>query len=362
MTTALPSVLCPVDFSEPSRSALCNAAAVADHFGARLTVLAVDDPLLSEVAANSGHVPSLAEATVHELERFCRETLTGFESGPKTVEFKVRIGKPATEILHEASELRADLIVMSSHGRSGMGKMFFGSTTERVLRETSVPVFITPDTRPPVASLSEIARSHQSHHHAYRFDGRLIASTRGGCRSGSGVVDPPHRRPRAGADLRSVHGSFDDTRRRCRTSGECRGESASDDRIDRLWRSRRDDRRDGRPFRGDRHVGRGTPCESDRHGIAFLRSAWSSNGFSHLSCAVPHPCIRGGVAAENDSLGHDQCRRHIHSRHKLSASAWRSTASAGPDASTSMPFDASGILRALLMDHRLVGVGWVHVA
>jgi nucleotide-binding universal stress UspA family protein len=158
MTTALPSVLCPVDFSEPSRSALCNAAAVADHFGARLTVLAVDDPLLSEVAANSGHVPSLAEATMRELERFCRETLTGFESGPKTVEFKVRIGKPATEILQEASELRADLIVMSSHGRSGMGKMFFGSTTERVLRETSVPVFITPDARPPVASLSEIAR------------------------------------------------------------------------------------------------------------------------------------------------------------------------------------------------------------
>jgi nucleotide-binding universal stress UspA family protein len=158
MTNPLPSVLCPIDFSEPSRSALCYAAAIGDHCGARLTVLAVDDPLLTEVATSAGQVPSLAEATLHELKRFCRETLIDYENGPKKVEFKVRTGKPATEILREASELQADLIVMSSHGRSGVRKMFFGSTTERVLRETSVPVFITPDAKPPVASLSEIAR------------------------------------------------------------------------------------------------------------------------------------------------------------------------------------------------------------
>ena len=56
------------------------------------------------------------------------------------------------------AELDVDLIVISSHGRSGLRKMFFGSTTERVLRETTVPVLITPDDKPPTSSLSEIAR------------------------------------------------------------------------------------------------------------------------------------------------------------------------------------------------------------
>ena len=157
MTTSWPSLLCPVDFSEPSRAALCYAAAIADHFGARMTVLSVDDPLLAEAAGGSGHATSLADATMEELKRFCRETLVDYATGPKRVAFKIRTGKPATEILREASESNAELIVMSSHGRSGMRKMFFGSTTERVLRETSVPVFITPDARPPVASLSGIA-------------------------------------------------------------------------------------------------------------------------------------------------------------------------------------------------------------
>jgi nucleotide-binding universal stress UspA family protein len=158
MTPSWPCVLCPVDFSEPSRSALCYAAAIADHFGARLAVLAVDDPLLTEVAASTGQTPPLADATLHELKRFCQETLPEWEAGPKKIEFFVTVGKPAIEILREATRTHADLIVISSHGRSGIRKMFFGSTTERVLRETAVPVLITPDSRPPVSSLSDIAR------------------------------------------------------------------------------------------------------------------------------------------------------------------------------------------------------------
>ena len=158
MTTPVPSILCPVDFSEPSRSALCYAAAVADHFGAMLTVLAVDDPFLAEAAAASGTMPALADVTLSELKRFCGDTLTDYQSGPKKVEFGVCVGKPGTEILRAADELPADLIVMSSHGRSGIPKLFFGSTTERVLRETSAPVLVTPDVRPAATSLSGISR------------------------------------------------------------------------------------------------------------------------------------------------------------------------------------------------------------
>jgi nucleotide-binding universal stress UspA family protein len=152
-----PSILCPVDFSEPSRAALSYAAAIADHFGARLTVITVDDPLLAEVAATTGLVPSLAGETENELRRFVGDTLAQPAAGPKTLAFRVTIGKPAAEILHTAQDLGADLIVMSSHGRSGVRKMFFGSTTERVLRETTVPVLVTPEGE-RVLSLSDLSQ------------------------------------------------------------------------------------------------------------------------------------------------------------------------------------------------------------
>ena len=107
MPLVLPSVLCPVDFSEPSRSALAYSAAIADHFGARLTVLSVDDPLLTEVAASTGQIPSLADVTLQELERFCRETLTNYETGPKKVEFRKELPKSILgKTLHRV--LRAD--------------------------------------------------------------------------------------------------------------------------------------------------------------------------------------------------------------------------------------------------------------
>ena len=153
-----PTVLCPIDFSEPSRAALVYAAAIADHFAARLLVLAVDDPLLAEAAANAGLMPSLAEETEQELQRLCRAVLGQPIPGPKQLELHVRIGKPAVEILRHARETAVDLIVMSSRGHTGVRKMLFGSTTERVLRETFVPVVVTPPDVPASQSLSDIAR------------------------------------------------------------------------------------------------------------------------------------------------------------------------------------------------------------
>jgi nucleotide-binding universal stress UspA family protein len=78
------------------------------------------------------------------MEQFARKTF-GEESavGP-ALEFEVAVGKPAVEILRVARERSCELIVMSTHGLTGMRKLFFGSTTERVLRETTKPVLLTP--------------------------------------------------------------------------------------------------------------------------------------------------------------------------------------------------------------------------
>ena len=139
----LGSVLCPVDFSDASRGALRYASAVANHLHAELTVLTVTDPLLTEAAELSGTLEGLPDAINKELHRFCDKT---FEGGvtPTKVRYELTTGKPAVEILQFARSSPTALIVMSTHGLTGVRKLFFGSTTERVLRETTVPVLLTP--------------------------------------------------------------------------------------------------------------------------------------------------------------------------------------------------------------------------
>jgi nucleotide-binding universal stress UspA family protein len=152
-----PTILCPVDFSEGSRTALNYAAVVADHFGARLLVVSVDDPLLASAAESAGLSP-LARETESELRRFAADAAPRGSMVAATVDFRVTVGKAATEILRLANQEHSNLIVISSHGRSGIRKTFFGSTTERVLRETTIPVLVTPPDAKRVISLSGIGR------------------------------------------------------------------------------------------------------------------------------------------------------------------------------------------------------------
>ena len=137
------SVICPVDFSDASRGALRYAAVVANYFESELTVVTVTDPLLTEAAELSGAAEHLPEAINKELRRFVQKSFDGSVT-PQNMTLTVATGKPAVEILRLAKERPADLVVMSTHGLTGVRKLFFGSTTERVLRETTVPVLLVP--------------------------------------------------------------------------------------------------------------------------------------------------------------------------------------------------------------------------
>ena len=137
------SVICPVDFSDASRGALRYAAVVANYFHAELTVLTVTDPLLTEAAELSGAAEHLPEAINKELRRFVQKSFDGAVT-PENMKLTVATGKPAVEILRFAKAYPAHLVVMSTHGLTGVRKLFFGSTTERVLRETTVPVLLVP--------------------------------------------------------------------------------------------------------------------------------------------------------------------------------------------------------------------------
>lgn len=150
-------VLCPIDFSDGSRGALRYANAIAASVGARLLLLVVNDPLLLEASHFVAGPSRLVEETLREMQRFVSQTL-GVQAHTD-IEFEVAGGKPAPEILRVTREHGIELIVIASHGRSGFRKLFFGSTTERVLRETTVPTLVTAGNDAGPSDFDELRRA-----------------------------------------------------------------------------------------------------------------------------------------------------------------------------------------------------------
>jgi len=142
--TNFSSVLCPIDFSEPSRQALRTAAAVAARDGAALSVLYVNDPLLTAALAAALHDRQLASRRARELRAFVAATLSGGPKPRSRVKTLVTTGSPAEEIVKAAADGDADLIVMGTHGLSWADRLILGSTTQRVLENTRVPVLAVP--------------------------------------------------------------------------------------------------------------------------------------------------------------------------------------------------------------------------
>lgn len=140
---ALPtSILCPVDFSAHAERALRHAVALAGAWHARLTVVTVNDALLVEAAAAAGHAHTLRDqgeaALLDLLGRVPAHTTRVLPA------IDVATGPAAEEILLAAVRANADLIVMGTQGLGGTSKLMFGSTTERVMRTTRVPVLAVP--------------------------------------------------------------------------------------------------------------------------------------------------------------------------------------------------------------------------
>lgn len=133
-------VLCPVDFSEISRRALDHAAALAHWYEARLTVLNVF-PVMPVM-----DVPPLVldEKGRNELTDQLRRFTAAV---PSTVPLELRVEQ--AESIHEAirqmaTSASADLLVMGSHGRSGVSRILLGSVTERVIHHAPCPTMIVP--------------------------------------------------------------------------------------------------------------------------------------------------------------------------------------------------------------------------
>jgi nucleotide-binding universal stress UspA family protein len=142
-TITCKQILCPVDFSDFSDYAMRYAALLAQKFEARLTLLHVVAPILVPLPGDA-LVPPMRQADLADIADACRERLTRTagdlaEKG-MAVACQVTSGVPYLEILRMAEELHADMIVMGTHGRSGLVHLMIGSVAERVVRKAPCAV------------------------------------------------------------------------------------------------------------------------------------------------------------------------------------------------------------------------------
>jgi nucleotide-binding universal stress UspA family protein len=130
-------ILCPVDFGPNTRMAIDSALQMAESGGhiilfhvVPLPIPALGRPLMLEPISTAEH---------DARERLIR---LGADSLGDKVPYEVEVitGDPAVEIMVAAGEHHADLIVMATHGRTGLKHLFLGSVAERVVRESTVPV------------------------------------------------------------------------------------------------------------------------------------------------------------------------------------------------------------------------------
>src|SRR5690349_13182719 len=114
------SILCPVDFSLPSRYAFRYATALARRLRAQLTVLFIDDPLLMTAARHQyGGVRGLVKASRAELVLIVRQSSRNQHTG---MDLRVGARNPADEILRIAKRVRTDLILMGTLGSSRVNR------------------------------------------------------------------------------------------------------------------------------------------------------------------------------------------------------------------------------------------------
>ena len=150
------SILCPVDFSANSRAALRYAAMLARLADAHVLVLYVDDPLLAAASATRRSAAVLVRAAEAELRRFVTSALRGSTPMAATT-LLTRAGTPAREIVKLAEQRGCDLIVMGYRGAGRASRLLFGSTTDGVVRATTVPVVAIP----PGRRAARLPRAHR---------------------------------------------------------------------------------------------------------------------------------------------------------------------------------------------------------
>lgn len=157
-------ILVPIDYSEDSLEALQWGASLATKYGAKLILLHVIPKAVEEIYPSGpewigpftppsyyyegmapGTRPRRTEPLLIDWQERAKAQLSDFATmnlkEPVPLDVQVAVGRPVDEILRLAREQRVDLIVMGTHGRTGLRHLLLGSVAEAVARQAPCPVF-----------------------------------------------------------------------------------------------------------------------------------------------------------------------------------------------------------------------------
>lgn len=136
---SIKKILCPTDFSHFSMRALVYATELSARFKAKLYVQhVIEDSYIraSTTSVTSADIPMITVLYKHDAEALIKKTFSPDLEYAKIIV----VGSPDQEIVKAAEEQQMDLIVMGTHGRTGLNRLFVGSVTEQVLRKAPCPV------------------------------------------------------------------------------------------------------------------------------------------------------------------------------------------------------------------------------
>ena len=141
------TILFPTDFSHASDAALEHAAALAKQTGARLLIVHVEEPPLAYGGGELYY--GLPEPDSERILRMLEDVKPADPTVPFT--HRLTMGDPAAEIVRIAGDESAEMIVLGTHGRTGMTRLLMGSVAEAIVRHSPCPVLVYRETAAALA-------------------------------------------------------------------------------------------------------------------------------------------------------------------------------------------------------------------
>lgn len=142
MPLTIKKILVPIDFSDYSKSALKYAVNFAKVFNAEMYLIYVVEPVIYPPDFSMGQIA--IPSVTFEMDERAKEELSKLAQQEIPAEIKqqviIKTGKPFVEIIETAAEEDIDLIIIATHGHSGVEHILFGSTAEKVVRKAPCPV------------------------------------------------------------------------------------------------------------------------------------------------------------------------------------------------------------------------------
>lgn len=138
------NILLPTDFSQGSEEAFEHAKDIAKSMNAKIHLLNVIQPVVYPTGIELAH-----ESLINlegDLEKISKQNLSKVESRLNDLGIETKsttlMGKPSDQIMEYAKKFDIDLVVIATHGASGIEHFLFGSTTEKVIRKVKCPVLV----------------------------------------------------------------------------------------------------------------------------------------------------------------------------------------------------------------------------